>query len=526
MGRDLTYRVEPAEPRAIRINEEQGTTVAHGRGTALGSSPLAHLGPPAMVPPRSPLGPFETGLGAMVLVLGSAVVVGVGTGLQPKLGLAAFLAVVAGLAIVMRPVAAVLAMVTLTPIICGLRRGLVLPGLRPSEILMTGVALPVLLFAGGRISGRWRALDFTALLYVAATMVLGAGNMLVRGDQFTPDLNGKLIGPLQFFLFYRSIAVVLTSPELRRTAVRLMLLASVPISISALLQFFNVGPVRAFILEATGSLALLDSQGGLFRASGIMEHWHSLGGYMVVIAMLCVALLLNDRQDVMRRGALGLILGMALLAIMATLTLVVIMATVVGLIGLGMAFRRSKTVLGWLAIGALVSVVVLGPFIGARLTGQFNTQVSQASGTEGPSFLPQTVRYRIQVWMQQYGPVLASNLLTGYGPGVPPNVNWKFTESAYITFLLRGGVPLLAIYVGLMLAAWSLARFVADRAGPNDHSVAQATAMVILLLVPMQVINPYFTNTGLPHILWGLFGVLAAAAGQLDGSRESLQRDV
>jgi hypothetical protein len=474
------------------------------------------------IPAKASLGPFESGLGALFLVLGSAVLIGASTGLQPRLGAAALLAVIGGLVILLRPTTAVLAMMAMAPVICGLKRGLLVPGLRPSEVLMIGLAVPVLLLTGGRSSTRWRALDTIALAYVVATLVLGAADMLVRGDRFTAELNGKLIGPLQFFLYYRAIVVTLSNARLVRRAMRVILLTSIPVSIITLLQFFNVGPTRALILEATDSPALRASATGLFRASGIMEHWHSLGGYMIVIALLCVALLLNEGQDVLSRRVLMTVLAFATVAIVATLTLVVIAGTIVGAIGLGMAARRTKTVLAWLAIGTLISAVSLGPFIAARLSTQFGTQVAQASGGEGPSFLPQTIRYRVDVWTNQYLPVVTDNLLTGYGPGLPPNVNWEYTESVYITILLRGGVPLLATYAALMIAAWSVARYVASRGPPAERSAAQAMMIMVLVLVPMQFINPYFTNTGLPHILWALFGVVAAAAGYLEKQYEDL----
>jgi len=459
------------------------------------------------------------------LVLGSAVIIGVGTGLQPRLGVAALLAVVGGLAILLRPTTAVLVMVALAPVICGLKRGLIVPLLRPSELLMIGVAVPVLLLTGGRSSTRWRALDVMASLYVVATLVLGAGDMLARGDRFTADLNGKLIGPLQFFLFYRAIVVTLNTSRLVHQALRIILLTSIPVSIGALLQFFNVGPTRAFILEVTDSIAMRAIAKGLFRASSILDHWHALGGYMLVIAILALALLLNEQQDVMSRRGLIAVLAFATVAIVTTLTMVIIIGTIVGAIGLGMAARRTKTVLAWLAIGALISVVALGPFIASRLSQQFDSQVAQASGAEGPSFLPQTIRYRVEVWTNQYLPVVTAHLLTGYGPGVPPNVNWAYTESIYLTFLLRGGVPLLAAYAALMIAGWSLARYVASRGPPAERCAAQAMMMVILLLVPIQFVNPYFVNTGLPHVLWALFGLVGAAAGYLEQRLDATKRE-
>ena len=485
-------------------------------------APVGPSGPegPDAVREGSPLGPFGTGLGAVLLVLLSAAVIGLGTGLEARLGAATLVAVIAGLTVLLRPATAVLVVVAVAPVICALRRGLILPGLRPSEVLIAGVAVPVLLFAGSRVSIRWRLLDAMALAYVVATLVLGAGNMLARRIAFTAELNGQLIGPLQFFLLYRSVAVALDTSELRRRAARLLLFGSIPVSITALLQFFNVGPTRPFIKTVVNSVAagsVRYADGGLPRATGIMDHWHSLGGYMLVIILMCAALLLDPRQRVMSRLSLNVVLAFAVVGITLTLTLGPIIGATVGAIGLGAASGRSRKVITWLAAGALVVVVLLGPFLAARLDQQFESRVGQASGAAGPSFLPQTLRYRVEVWREQYLPLVASNLLTGYGPGLPPYINWRYTETLYVTLLLKGGLPLLIIYAGLMFAAWSLARSVASfpRASPGDRCTAQVVLTLILILIPMHLINPYFANTGLAHPLWILFGLVGAAAGQL-----------
>jgi hypothetical protein len=482
-------------------------------------APVGPSGPegPDAASEGSSLGPFATGLGAVLLVLLSAAVIGLGTGLEARLGAAMLVAVIAGLTVLLRPATAVLAVVAVAPVICALRRGLIMPGLRPSEVLIAGVAVPVLLFAGSRVSPRWRLLDAMALAYVLATLVLGAGNMLARRIAFTAELNGQLIGPLQYFLLYRSVVVALQTSQLRRQAVRLLLLGSIVVSITALLQFFNVGSTRALIRTVVNTIALdgIRHNAGLPRATGIMENWHSLGGYMLVIILLCTALLLDRNQRVMSRRSLSIVLTFAALAMTVALTLGPIIGAIAGSIGLGAITGRSRKVIGWLAIGALVMVVVLGPFLGARLDQQFRTQVGQATGNAGPSFLPQTVRYRIEVWRGQYLPVVASNLLTGYGPKLPPYVNWRFTEMLYLTLLLKGGLPLLAIYAGLMFAGWSLAKWLAPRASSGERCTAYVVLILILLLIPMNLINPYFTNTGLAHPLWILFGLVGAAAGQL-----------
>jgi hypothetical protein len=48
------------------------------------------------------------------------------------------------------------------------------------------------------------------------------------------------------------------------------------------------------------------------------------------------------------------------------------------------------------------------------------------------------------------------------------------------------------------------------RDDPDDRAIGRAAVVIMLLLFPMQFIHPYFTDAGLPHIVWLLMGVVAA----------------
>ena len=61
------------------------------------------------------LGPFATGLGAVLLVVLSAAVIGLGTGLETRLGVATLAALIGGLTVLLRPATAVLGVVAVTP---------------------------------------------------------------------------------------------------------------------------------------------------------------------------------------------------------------------------------------------------------------------------------------------------------------------------------------------------------------------------------------------------------------------------
>jgi hypothetical protein len=133
-GRQLACR----HPSSVL--ETSGAVTDARRGGPDLPAALARSGGLATIRSGSPLGPFENGPGAVLLVLLSAVVVGAGMGLDVKFGAAALVAMIAGLTILLRPTTAVLTVVAVAPVACALKRSLIVPGLRPSEALIAGVA--------------------------------------------------------------------------------------------------------------------------------------------------------------------------------------------------------------------------------------------------------------------------------------------------------------------------------------------------------------------------------------------------
>src|SRR5436309_1219515 len=105
------------------------------------------------------------------------ILVGAGAGFQPRVGVGLLFAVALALLALVRPVTAALVMVAVVPVVAGLARGLPVPGLRPSEALIGGLAPLILLVRQARTAPPWRTLDWVALLYVLATALLGAADL-------------------------------------------------------------------------------------------------------------------------------------------------------------------------------------------------------------------------------------------------------------------------------------------------------------------------------------------------------------
>jgi len=443
-----------------------------------------------------------------------AALVGTASTVGAAAGVAAVAAVALGLVVLRRPAAGGLALVGVAPAVSGLARGVPLPGLRLSEALICGVAVLVLASADDRATPRWRAFDWMALLYVVANAALGAYDLLARDGAFDVDALGVVAGPLQFFLLYRAALVALRTEAQRRRAIEIALVLSVPIAVIAVLQQFDMGGVRAWtaglVSDGAGASFTDDyTYGVLPRAVGLFPHWQILGGYLLAVILLGAASFMDERPA-FPRPLLGAVLAIDAAALVETLTFANIAAAVLGVLALAVWSRRGGRVVVWLAVAGVVAAFAFGPSLGTR----YELQMEASATGDKPALVPQTLAFRYDVWTQQYFPALEDRLLTGYGPGVPPGIAFGYTESVYLELLVRGGVPLLLVFAGLMWALWVAAVPVAR--GPTADSrrvAARALVVLVVALVPLHLLEPFFITTGLPHLLWAL---AALALGEAD----------
>jgi hypothetical protein len=426
----------------------------------------------------------------------------------------AFLATIAiFLAVMARPAWGALVLAAGVPAVSGMRRGLPLPGLRPSEVIIALVATAVLLALATRTdSAYWTAFDWLALLYVIGTFGLGCFDLVRRGDAFTLDAIGELLGPLQFFLVYRAVIGALRTAEWRVKALKFILLTSIPVSLLGIAQSFNLGPARSVAGALSGiDFSTIYGYQQIPRATGPFPIWHALGGYLFLVILLGVALYLEHSIEVMSRRWLAITLATASAGLIATATIAPVAGAMVGTLILGFWFRRFSKLFVGIAFLAVALALAFSPLLTSRYDQQFGAGTVI---THRPDYVPQTLWTRYVIWTDQYIPALAKEdrWFTGYGPGVPPEVDWQYTETLYITFVMRGGLILLAIYIALIVAAAGKARRLTSSVDPTTRAIARAVYLSFILMVFMHVVANYFVISGFPHLLWPLLGLLFATA--------------
>lgn len=433
----------------------------------------------------------------LLITVASVAAVGVAVSLDVLIGVGVLLGLAAFIAFVRRPVLAGYAVAALVPVTSGLARDIPVPGFRVSELLVVVSAVAVLGFAKREESPRFGAVDWALLAYGMFSVLLPALQLIVHDRQFAVASFGSLLLPFQFFLIYRTVRTALPNADERIMAVRLLLGSSVAVCCLAVLQQLDVGPSRRLAIQLTDSDALQGYAYEFFaRATGPFQHWHPLAGYLVVILLLCIALLLDDDQRVAPRRVLVAITALAGAALMLSVTFTSMFAVILGAVALGIWSGRTRQTVMWCGAGALASVALFGSFLESRLAAQF----------AGDRLIPETVGTRFRVWLEDYLPAMAGNWAGGYGVGLPPDITWTHTESAYITVLLRGGIPLLAIYV--VAHVLLTAKAIAGRA----NSLVAAFAAVMAVSWIMNLLYPYATSSGMAQPLWVLAGIAAGTA--------------
>ncbi|HEY1854536.1 MAG TPA: hypothetical protein VGG40_08110 [Solirubrobacterales bacterium] len=461
--------------------------------------------------------PVPTMLG---LAIASAVVVGALAAYDPVYGAVAVVGIAIALYLAQRPVIAAYSMVLVAPACAGFRRGLPVPGLRASELVIVALSSLILVF-GARVNRRWSRVELLLLAYAVATAALGGLDLALRRAPLELSELGTLIGPFEFVLLVRAVAAALPEERQRERAIRLLIVGAVVVSLVAIAQILGLGPTRSILRSVTGSNEFeISLTEGIGRATGPFELWHALAGFLMPSVLLSFGLLLDAGSD-RRRLLYGAAVAITLAALLASAALGPLAMTLLGFVFIAWR-RRSLHLLGAIVVPAAAVVIIA---FGGTYGGRAEQQYSQSRQTYRTPFVPQTIAYRVKVFEEQSEPALAKHWISGYGPDLPPQIalsEFPFTESAYVTLLLRGGVPLLLIFLTMLAAVLRAAYLAVRRArGPFAWTVAAVVGICTINFLVLQLLESHLLDAGPPQAYWTVVGImLAAGSGAPRGSRD------
>jgi hypothetical protein len=460
---------------------------------------------PAMVGLRRPVATM------LVLTLLSAVAVGAAVAVKPIAGVLGVVAVAGALALAYRPRLAVYLMVTVAPACAGFKRGLLVPGLRVSEFTVAGLAMLVLVFAPRTRVLAWTRVEIVLLVYAVLTAALGGLDLALRHAPLNGTELGTLLGPFQFMLLLRAVVVALDRERDRIRAAHLMLAAATVVGFVSLAQFGNVGPTRSVLTTLTGSSLYSTTLGeGAGRVTGPFNIWHELAGFLMPSVVLSMALLLGARSPAARMRY-GIALAVTGGALLSTAAIGPLSAT--ALACLYISWKRGVLHVVLAATVPVVLIVALA--FGGTFSGRAKQQYSTSANTYRIPLVPQTIAYRYAIFREQSAPALAGHWASGFGPDLPPQLalgNFPFAETTYVTLVLRGGVPLLAVFLILMLLVGRAARR-AQRSARSyfQWSVATVVFTTTVSYALLQLIESYLLDSGPPHAYWAFVGLMLAA---------------
>lgn len=408
-------------------------------------------------------------------------------------------------------------LLVLVPALSGVKRGLLFPGLKLSDLLVI-VCLVLVLLGWGLRRRAFDLVGFFLLTYSCLHALFTLINFSQRVELETDLLPKEIVGAAQYFLMYFIAFACGQRSGTMKVFIRWQLLVAACVAIIAVLQLFNIGPVREFLTLITGNPEIAHPLSWkTYRASGTFVSWHALGMYLAISAVIGFAVLFGGQVSGRQRRRVMFLLFLIVVGLLSSLT-----ATPIFLFILGVIFflRRSRInkYAPLLLVGS-VAIVLATPLAG-MLEMRLENQVEPVSSEY--SWLPQTVAYRLTVWSRDYGPIISDNIWDGYGPlGEFDTSAFKYTESMYVSLLLTGGIFLLFAFLVMLLAASVRMNWIRKSRPIDGNSLPQELAsamfLITVFLVPAMFLHPYLSDAGGAPLYFIFLGLVSGAADSAKG---------
>ena len=444
----------------------------------------------------------------------AAVVLTVVVTMAPNAGLALAVGTLIVLLTVLRPVWAVVGYVALDPLVVGVNRGSLVPGLRLNEVLLVLILVglvPVVLRAWARSDGRpsgVRPLDLAVFALAFTGSVTTLLWMYARGREITSDDLLYALTLWKLVALYATVRLVLRDARAARAALVALLVSSGLIGAIGVLQAISVGPVIDALAALVPSEVSYDVAGN--RATSTVANPIAYGDVMLYAALIAVAL--GMRLPRARRYlVLAALLALCALASGEVSILIALVVTAIAFATATRTIGRSLLAFGGLAV---VALLVLQPVLAARVR-----YVDPGTGLP----ISWTGPYgRLTNLEQYFWPQVAADYNWLFGvrtagrvPGLQFWRPWVYIESGYTWALWTGGLPLLVAVIALLVVAVRTGRSLTPSSTPVAGAVGIITTTLAWSLAVLMVFDPHLTFRGGGEIVF----ILLALAANLDPGR-------
>ncbi|MDD7942001.1 hypothetical protein PHK61_26650 [Actinomycetospora lutea] len=449
---------------------------------------------------------------AGVLVTLAAVGLGAAAAVAPLPLVGGLVVLALGVAVAAHPPLAAYLLIGLTPLVAGIDRGRLVPGLRPNEALLVLCTGALLARGVWQLRAGWRP-GLRADPVLAALVAMAVANsvvpllwMAIRHVTITGDDLSYAVVLWKLVLLYVVVrSVVRTDREgVRCLAISLGVAGLVAvIAILQSLQLFGVDDLVASIFAPFGDTSVVTASRGsatlglaaatadlmIFNLALAAGWWARHGMRPRLLAGLLALLALGTLSSGQFSAAIGL---------------------VVALVAVGVAFRRADVSLALAGLG-LGAALALAPVVATRLVA-----------FDGATGLPESWVGRLDNLRGYFWPRLLED--HNYVLGVQPSARvpspdtlalpYIWIESGYTWLFWGGGIPLAVAFVVFVVVA--ARRGLAAARGPGARGVAGTGAFVgIVVVAVLMLFDPHLTYRGSGDLLIALLALVAA----LDGVR-------
>lgn len=386
-------------------------------------------------------------------------------------------------------------------------------GLKPHEIALVvlAVALVVRRIArhDAQVSVSLIDAAFAGLIVFGSLVPLAT--MEARGAFITADAVKALLGPVEWYLWYRVFLEAVPMPdELPRLLAVLLVLLSIIGFVGDLQALHVPGVARVLsMVSATHQTAVSD---GVMRPTSLVGEWG-------LMASLCgFALLLINQLQTDHTGrkvfpsrwwnvVFVALMAVNILAIVASLAVEAFIALAIGYT-LAYVANRRKIATETKAVGVLAaaSALTVTPLVATRLSLQFGHTAS---------FIPATWQIRFLHWQIVLGSITHGGwqtILLGVNPSfIYPVSQFGGTESLYWLLWYRGGLLYLAAFLAFLgIVIWTTWQARAGLGRSLERSFLTWAWAILIVIGCIGVIDALFVDGGEVQML---ITVIAAIGG-------------
>jgi len=299
------------------------------------------------------------------------------------------------------------------------------------------------------------------------------------------------------------------------TAARWFVIPAAVVALIAVLQIMQFPGLNQLLVSHvnSGGLEARIDKGWDIRATSTIGHWTALGGYLCGISALVGAQMIRNRSNAVSNTRLGSLLLLVVIAQVATLTFATIALNlcIVFYVLIRIRIRAAVLVVGGIAAVAMWAAV------GSLITSRIDKQLGEAEyAARSYDWLPESVGFRLNVWMTESIPAAMQRPTTGWGASTyqwlgtdatSPYLRWISPESEWMRTAVSYGLVVLALQLALLFATFRYLK----RAAVRSSARAMGTFLIFYLgILVVSFIHSHLTNRGVPLVLWFAVGIAVA----------------